>query len=640
MRNPSGSTAVQLDQTQIVIRARSLAEIGDLALRVIHRFPAATLLGGLLGALPWALANTALIGWLVWSEWWGGLEDDDTVWQLARYHFLLITLVILQAPIAGSLTTIWIARAVFEPQVNWRSAVADWRKRFWVILWSLGVIRGPLPLMVALGIGWGQPFDSFRELILPLGLLVWAGFLRGRRPFLPEILLLERCPYFSKRPGVITARRRNRALHDPLAAELTARFLVVSVVLLVLAVGLELSLGWAQGVLFGEWKTSLSMNLVIYPLALWLVASLSVLVRFLGYLDSRIRLEGWEVDLAVRAEADRLAGGPESRAAAHPRPPVRGSETRSMGSGGGVPIAAAAGQSGIASVVLVAILGAVAGSLPGQVVAQAPGRSTAVGPLAVTVLDESAVDVASEVGEVEADDDFPLVLPSSSEWYDRESGELIPIELRRRDADAANRASGWDDQPADWNFSLPNWGFGDWSFSPWFRVLGWVLLIVASFGVGALLLFLFNRIEPGGAAGRGARGSDQEDWTANDQTSGRLEQLPAELRLQTLDLRGAVERAMKEGRWDQAILALFGHQLILLDRRGWLRLARGKTNRRYLQESASHSPAGRDILTGTVDAFEASYFGRRPPTPERFGELWRANLALEALARQMQEEAA
>ena len=311
-----------------------------------------------------------------------------------------------------------------------------------------------------------------------------------------------------------------------------------------------------------------------------------------------------------------------------------------MGSGGGVPIAAAAGQSGIASVVLVAILGAVAGSLPGQVFAQAPGRSTAVGPLAVTVLDESAVDVASDLGEVEADDDFPLVLPSSSEWYDRESGELIPIELRRRDADAANRASGWDDQPADWNFSLPNWGFGDWSFSPWFRVLGWMLLIVASFGVGALLLFLFNRIEPGGAAGRGARGSDQEDWTADDQTSGRLEQLPAELRLQTLDLRGAVERAMKEGRWDQAILALFGHQLILLDRRGWLRLARGKTNRRYLQESASHSPAGRDILTGTVDAFEASYFGRRPPTPERFGELWRANLALEALARQMQEEAA
>jgi hypothetical protein len=28
--------------------------------------------------------------------------------------------------------------------------------------------------------------------------------------------------------------------------------------------------------------------------------------RFLNYLDSRIRLEGWEIELRLRAEAERL----------------------------------------------------------------------------------------------------------------------------------------------------------------------------------------------------------------------------------------------------------------------------------------------------------------------------------------------
>jgi hypothetical protein len=45
------------------------------------------------------------------------------------------------------------------------------------------------------------------------------------------------------------------------------------------------------------------------PLALWTVVALSIFVRFLCYLDARIRLEGWEVELAVRAEALRQRGG-------------------------------------------------------------------------------------------------------------------------------------------------------------------------------------------------------------------------------------------------------------------------------------------------------------------------------------------
>ena len=55
--------------------------------------------------------------------------------------------------------------------------------------------------------------------------------------------------------------------------------------------------------------------LVLYPLALWAAGALSVLIRFLSYLDTRIRLEGWEVQLAVRAEAIRQFGDGGERVA-------------------------------------------------------------------------------------------------------------------------------------------------------------------------------------------------------------------------------------------------------------------------------------------------------------------------------------
>ena len=48
--------------------------------------------------------------------------------------------------------------------------------------------------------------------------------------------------------------------------------------------------------------------LAIYPIALWTFGGLSVVVRMFAYLDTRIRLEGWDVELAVRAEAIRQFG--------------------------------------------------------------------------------------------------------------------------------------------------------------------------------------------------------------------------------------------------------------------------------------------------------------------------------------------
>jgi hypothetical protein len=42
------------------------------------------------------------------------------------------------------------------------------------------------------------------------------------------------------------------------------------------------------------------------PGALWIVGGFSTVFRFLCYLDTRIIMEGWEVELLLRTEAGRF----------------------------------------------------------------------------------------------------------------------------------------------------------------------------------------------------------------------------------------------------------------------------------------------------------------------------------------------
>ena len=60
------------------------------------------------------------------------------------------------------------------------------------------------------------------------------------------------------------------------------------------------------GVLLNAWKWSQATYTLCCPLALWIVIGYFAVVRFLGYLDLRIRREGWEVELMMRAEQTRL----------------------------------------------------------------------------------------------------------------------------------------------------------------------------------------------------------------------------------------------------------------------------------------------------------------------------------------------
>jgi hypothetical protein len=61
-----------------------------------------------------------------------------------------------------------------------------------------------------------------------------------------------------------------------------------------------------QGVLTSSWQWNWVVDWIVVPIVFWSLGAYATVFRFLCYLDSRIALEGWEVELLMRAEASRL----------------------------------------------------------------------------------------------------------------------------------------------------------------------------------------------------------------------------------------------------------------------------------------------------------------------------------------------
>ena len=299
---------MQLDQTHVSVRVRTLAEIGDLALVLLRQYPTLLVIGFAWGAMPWMIADGLLLYWLPIVEAEYGLDDPEAFTEISRYAIWMSLLVFLQTPSAGVLTTIYLGQAVFEKKPSWKSAMQIAKAQFSRWFYCLAIRRLAVPTMVLVGIRMFQPFDSTYDVMLPIVIFIVALIVRASRPFLPEMILLEMCPLRSKDDKDITLSRRAKALHRPTGNDVGSRWLAIGFFELILVATVFYTLMWARGILTGYWDFGLIALLAFFPLSLWIVGGLSVIVRMLSYLDTRIRLEGWDVELAVRAESFRQFG--------------------------------------------------------------------------------------------------------------------------------------------------------------------------------------------------------------------------------------------------------------------------------------------------------------------------------------------
>lgn len=320
---------MQLDQTRIAIRERTLLETLDLALLVLREFFAPIAMLALLAIIPLALINYALIGWMAPGEF-----DESTLGL--RFMWNMALLVYLEAPLASVFVIAYLGPAVFLEQRTWRQVVADvfrvrpsdagandGRPLAYLILCQ-GLIRGVLVawlLYLCLDRSSYEGFNGLIEGFLMFVLVCCASSVRAFRPYINELIVLERNPLWSSDPNAITLGKRSAHLHGPYSGDLVIRYVgmaATGAMLLALALVTVVAL---QGILVSDWPfhfsstgpDNFSWNLdwfklqVIYPMCLWLVVVVLAVARFLSYLDLRIRHEGWEIELLMRAEGLKLA---------------------------------------------------------------------------------------------------------------------------------------------------------------------------------------------------------------------------------------------------------------------------------------------------------------------------------------------
>ena len=163
------------------------------------------------------------------------------------------------------------------------------------------------------------------------------------------------------------------------------------------------------------------------------------------------------------------------------------------------------------------------------------------------------------------------------------------------------------------------------------NLFGWVLLAASVMAIVGAIVYGVSRAELS-LNERKRAGSSESTATElpDEQTLERIKHLPPELRRTDVNLRTECERLIGESQYEQAIILLLGHQLLLLDRYGLLRLSRGKTNGRYVRETRTHDESIARWLRETTDAFEQSYFGRHEIGGDVIQELWRQNELLES----------
>ena len=288
--------ALQLDKTRLAIHERGYLEILDAALHVLRHHASALLLCLAVGVAPFFIFNY----WLLSGE---AKFMEAGSWH-RWYATLSLFLVLFEAPLATLLATAYLGQAVFLEMPDTKRLLSELKGAFFQLVFFQGFVRffflgwplfciwmpgeyWALPIIVSLVVGW-MPYT------------MW--------PFITEIILLERNPFRSRgRGGGMSTNQRRKALHRNSGGDLFFRLIgslmFASMMVLAFGVAIYAVMNWTTGrVALGDTEFAL-----LVQVCLWSAACFFCVVRFLSYLDLRIRREGWEVELKMRAEAVRLA---------------------------------------------------------------------------------------------------------------------------------------------------------------------------------------------------------------------------------------------------------------------------------------------------------------------------------------------
>ncbi len=204
--------------------------------------------------------------------------------------------------------------------------------------------------------------------------------------------------------------------------------------------------------------------------------------------------------------------------------------------------------------------------------------------------------------------DGGLVRPTRP-WYDDKTDGIRRLDMRVTP------------QAPSWNLS---W------MGEFLKALGWFAVVLVVALIGLILWRVFLSL-------RNANDQAENALTLDDDANrvDRVEALPFRMARQATDPLSEAQRQYEKGNFNEAIIYLFSHQLLEMDKQHVIHLVRGKTNRQLVREVGPRREL-RLLVEHTMIAFEDVFFGDHTLTRAQFEACW---LELERFDRLVREAA-
>ena len=197
-------------------------------------------------------------------------------------------------------------------------------------------------------------------------------------------------------------------------------------------------------------------------------------------------------------------------------------------------------------------------------------------------------------------------------WYDRGKDDVRRLNMTPREA-ANERDVTWTDTTVKPTRQQTQWPrlnlFGD--FLTWTGIT--VLIVLLGLIAYLIATSLLKEETTESTAVRKVVESRRD--------ADRVEALPFQVRAASGDFLSEARRLYDAGRYSEAIVYLFSHELVQLDKHHVIRLTKGKTNRQYVREARGR-PVLRSVLETTMVAFEEAFFGNKALSRETFERSW------------------
>jgi hypothetical protein len=248
------------DRTLVQIRERSFLDLLDLAMLVVRDRPVTLGLAALAGIAPCAALNS----WLL----------SDPEFPLG----LWVALLLLETPWATAPLTLVLGGLMFARQPSPGKILRTLLVSLPAVILTQFLLRGLFLLFV---------------ITYPL--------MPAQYSFLDEVILLERA-------NALASMRRSRVLSRGFEGELFVRWIGQISLGSIFALCFSIGACTLSSVLAGKeltWDEPGRSDLrgLLFQAGVWIAIAYFAVYRFLSYVDRRIRLEGWELELRLKAVA-------------------------------------------------------------------------------------------------------------------------------------------------------------------------------------------------------------------------------------------------------------------------------------------------------------------------------------------------